>query len=140
MLLVHTRLGQSAIHGIGLFSDQFISKGTCVWSFTPGFDLLIAPDELGRLSAPALLQFRRYSYLDRVVRKYVLCFDDARFMNHSDAPNLDDTTPTTHEGLGVTLAGRDIEPGEELTCDYSAFDAEWGTYTLGPEDRDASEA
>lgn len=32
--------------------------------------------------------------------------------------------------MGVTIAARDIDAGEELTCDYAAFDAEWGTYSL----------
>ena len=38
MLLVKTRLGASAIHGIGLFADEFIPKDTVTWRFTPGLD------------------------------------------------------------------------------------------------------
>ncbi|MFW6079231.1 MAG: SET domain-containing protein [Gemmatimonadota bacterium] len=141
MLLVETRLAPSSIHGIGIFADRFIPEGTTVWAFVSGFDLVVDPDELSRLSEPARRQFRKYSYLDPHLRKYVLCFDDARFMNHADEPNLLDT-PTSAEGMGVTVAARDIEAGEELTCDYSTFDAEWGSYSLGEgngdEDRESA--
>ena len=37
--------------------------------------------------------------------------DDARFLNHDDEPNTDNSGP-------VTLAARDIAAGEEITCDY----------------------
>lgn len=47
----------------------------------------------------------------------VLCGDNARFMNHSFEPNCDD------DGGEFTTAARDIEAGEELTCDYRRFDA-----------------
>ncbi len=39
MLLVKTKLGLSKIHGIGLFADENIKKGTIIWKFTPDFDL-----------------------------------------------------------------------------------------------------
>jgi hypothetical protein len=38
MLLVKTKLGLSAIHGIGLFSEQLIPKGTPVLNIMSGFD------------------------------------------------------------------------------------------------------
>jgi hypothetical protein len=36
-------------------------------------------------------------------------------MNHSDAPNTD------FSNFALALARRDIEPGEELTCNYADF-------------------
>ena len=39
MLFVKTRLGESLLHGIGLFADEFIARHTVLWKFTPGFDL-----------------------------------------------------------------------------------------------------
>jgi len=42
---------------------------------------------------------------------YVLNCDNARFINHSDDPNTDNTTEFSY-------ALRDIQPGEEITCDY----------------------
>lgn len=135
MLLVRTRLGPSRIHGVGLFADEPIASGTVVWEFAPGFDLLVAPHALRALSEPAREQFRRYSYLDSKLGMYVLCFDDARFMNHSESPNLDDRS-VVRDGMGVTIAIGDIPAGAELTCDYSAFDAEWGSYSLSGDGKD----
>lgn len=31
MLLVKTKLGKSEIHGVGLFADEFIAKGTVIF-------------------------------------------------------------------------------------------------------------
>lgn len=52
---------------------------------------------------------------------YVLCADDARYMNHSDDPAARGDYGADPV-FGVDIAVRDIEPGEELTCDYTAFD------------------
>jgi uncharacterized protein len=121
MLLVDTELRPSPIHGTGVFSRQFIPAGAVVWTFAPGFDLEIDPPEVERLAPPARDQFLKYSYLDVFTGKYVLCFDDGRFFNHSDAPNvMDGATPETAQS---SVAIRDILPGEELTCDYRTFDA-----------------
>ena len=70
MLLVETKIGPSSVEGIGLFAGEFISKGTPVWKFAPGFDLEIDPNDLNQLSAPARKQFLRYSYLDPKTKKY----------------------------------------------------------------------
>lgn len=62
-----------------------------------------------------------YAYLDIQTGLYVLCADDARYMNHSDAPNIAgdyDQDPV----FGVDVAARDIDPGDEPTCDYRTFD------------------
>ncbi len=59
-----------------------------------------------------------YAYFDRVLEKYVLCGDNARFCNHSTAPNSGDD-PTN---ANATMAICDILPGEEIVCDYYSFD------------------
>ena len=50
MLLVNARADCSRIHGIGLIAQEFIPKGTRIWRFQPGFDLLIGAAELRSLS------------------------------------------------------------------------------------------
>ena len=45
---------------------------------------------------------------------------DARYFNHSEEPNTVDLDGPE----GPTVAARDIQPGEELTCDYRLFDAD----------------
>ena len=121
MLLVKTVRRTSSIHGIGLFADQTIPKGTPTWRFTPGIDVAIHPDLIDRIPEAARTQFLTYAYLDIRTGLYVLCADDARFMNHSDDPAVlgdYDQEPV----FGVDIAARDLQPGDELTCDYTTFD------------------
>jgi SET domain-containing protein len=123
MLLVKTYLDRSAIHGIGLFASEPIAAGTVIWRMSPTIDVQLAPPDIEALSRPARAQIEKYIYLDKVLRTYVLCGDDARFFNHSESPNCRDLPD---ERGGTTVAARDIAAGEELTCDYAAFDANFG--------------
>jgi len=120
MLLVKTYLDRSAIHGIGLFAAERIPKGTVIWRHSREIDLLLTAEEIAALHPAARVQIEKYTYLDRELGKFVLCGDDARFFNHSDAPNCHDIPDARG---GTTVAARDIEPGEELTSDYASFDA-----------------
>ncbi len=115
MLMVETKIGPSKISGIGLFADQFVPKGTTVWKYQEGFDLLLSKEDIEKLSDPAQKQFYNYAYLDKKYNTYMLCSDDARFFNHSDNFNCDEKTDD------ITTAIRDIEIGEELTVNYKDF-------------------
>jgi len=64
--------------------------------------------------------FSHYGYLDRNVKRIILCFDDARFVNHSDTPNV--ATDYAQDAYGLDAALRDIAAGEELTMDYGGFE------------------
>jgi SET domain-containing protein len=120
MLLVKTYLDKSSIHGIGLFAAQRIPRGTVIWRLHPPVDVLLTAEQLEALPEASRWQIEKYTYLDRMLGKFVLCGDDARFFNHADAPNCHDLP--SPEG-GSTVAARDIEAGEELTSDYASFDA-----------------
>jgi SET domain-containing protein len=128
MLLVKTKLDKSQIHGIGLFADEFIPGGSVIWEMNDTIDLSLSRNEIELLSDTSRDQVLKYSYLDRDSGRYVFCGDDARFFNHSDLPNCIDVAEGPNGGR--TLARRDIYPGEELTCDYSLFDAEFGHYSV----------
>jgi uncharacterized protein len=114
MLTVDARSGISPIQGIGLFAYEFIPKGTLLWVFAPGFDVVLTEEQLQALSPGAQRQARRYSYYDAAKGAYVLASDDARFCNHADDPNMGD------EG-DVCYATRDIQIGEEITWDYRPY-------------------
>ena len=120
MILVKTKIGPSKIHGIGLFADQFIAKGTLVQKFMPGFDSIIPESEIQKLSEPAREQFLKYAYKNKD-GQYILCFDDTRFLNHSDNPNLISNNRTEE----IDVAAQDIQKGEELTVNYKEFDADF---------------
>ncbi len=120
MLRVKTKLGVSKIEGIGLFADQFIPRDTVVWEFNPLIDLKLKEDEIATLAEGARQQVQKYSYRDELSGLYIFCGDDARFFNHEDEPNC--ASVTWGPFGGRTIAGRDIRPGEELTCNYRSFD------------------
>lgn len=118
MLLVHARVGPSKIHGLGLIASEFIPAGTAVWELCPGFDLELTEQQLSRLSPAAREQVLYYCDGDYNPARgvYTLSMDDARFTNHSDAPNT-----VTAEGGRTTVATCDIHPGDEITWDYRSW-------------------
>jgi SET domain-containing protein len=131
MLLVKTKLDVSHIHGIGLYADDFIAEGTIVWKFNPVIDIWLRKEEIEGLSCAAREQIEKYSYRAQHTGLYALCGDDARFFNHSADPNCFDICHSIEEDL--TIARRDIQKGEELTCDYALFDMDLveGIYKIG---------
>ncbi|HEY8402714.1 MAG TPA: SET domain-containing protein [Cytophagaceae bacterium] len=127
MLLVKTRIGQSTIEGIGLFADEFIPKGTVIWELTKGIDQLFDQGTMEVLKkARGFDSVGKYLFKSKVSGSYILCADDARFMNHTKYAN----TYSGPEDDAPTIALRDIHPGEEITCDYSTFDDNFETYTF----------
>ncbi len=116
MLLIKTKLSTSTIHGFGVVADQTVKKGAEIWRFQPGFDLETSTEEVAKLPEHARDWFSTYAYLDHRHEKYVLSFDNARFINHSETPNV--RPDYSKERHGVGIAQVDIEPGVELTIDY----------------------
>jgi SET domain-containing protein len=116
MLLVKTRLGQSPIHGIGLFANQFIPAGIETWRWEPAFDIERSKEEIDALPEHMREWFKQYAYLDFHVGSYLLCVDDARFINHSDDANV--CTDYSLNRYGIDFATRDIQLGEEITINY----------------------
>lgn len=126
MLLVKTKVASSPVHGLGLFADQFIPKGTRIWEFNASVDSRFDASRLEGLSEDEQDALLAHCYVNPGTNLYVLCGDDARYINHSDKPNAEDIG--YDEGLvngeGITIAARDIQPGEEILSNYKAFDAD----------------
>ncbi len=119
MLLVKTELKQSPIHGFGLFAAEWIPKNTTVWCLALAFDKIV---DCPLISAVAREFLQKYAYRDKYSNDLILCSDDARFINHSETPNL---KPGSWSSLsyGCDIALRDIRIGEEITIDYRLIDA-----------------
>ena len=115
MLLVRTELKPSNVHGLGVFAKEFIPKGTRVWEYREGFDYRVSREFVGMLPEPARSTLRHYSAFWG--GGYVISADDARFLNHSETPNL-----RTFAEPDIDVALRDIQVGEELFEDYREFD------------------
>jgi SET domain-containing protein len=123
MLLVKTKIKESEVHGIGLFADQFISKGTEIWRFTQGFDQKFTREQI--LGFPDLLQIYIYKYCWRSKKSKLYCFsaDNGKYFNHSKNQNVLSEYRHNEEEV-VTIAIKDIEIGEEILDDYSSFEDE----------------
>lgn len=123
MLLVRTKIKESKIHGIGLFANQFIPKGTEIWKFTSGFDQKFTREQI--LSFPDLLQIYIYKYCWRSKKSglYCLASDNGRYFNHSNNPNSLSEYRDNEEEV-VTVAVLDIQIGEEILDNYSSFECE----------------
>lgn len=121
-MLVPTRVAPSRIHGNGLVAVSHIPKGTPVWRFQPGFDQRFDTRAFSELPEIAQTHLRWFAYLSIEDGRWHLSGDHTCFMNHADQPNTGAVGGL--QGPVTTVALRDIAAGEELTCDYRAFDSE----------------
>ncbi len=102
--------------GSGVFATRPIPRGTITWARC-SLDRVIAPAEFERLPASSRALVHKYGYLDRT-RSWVLCWDLAKYVNHSCRPNC------LSPGYEFEIAVRDIRAGEQLTDDYGSLNLE----------------
>jgi SET domain-containing protein len=122
MMLVKTRVAPSGLHGLGLFAVEAIARGTPIWRFERGFDHDFSPDQVAALPPLAREHTRWFSFVHRDTGRVILSGDHACFINHSPNPNTG-AAPGAAPPV-TTVALRDIAAGEEITCNYFAFDAD----------------
>jgi hypothetical protein len=96
--------------GYGVVATRLIPKGTITWAGDV-LDQRFSPENVKRMSPKIKAIVDKYTFRDRT-GEYVLCWDHARFINHSFNANCITTA------YDFELAIRDIQPGEELTDDY----------------------
>jgi uncharacterized protein len=124
MLLVRTRIQPSNINGLGLFADEFIPKGTRILQYEPAFDRAYTDNEIQHLPQTVQEYLHHYSYFSTDLKKWILPFDNDRYVNHSNNPNTRvEPTLVSHGESGV-IALRDIYPGEEITLNYKDMEGE----------------
>ncbi|HEY6131156.1 MAG TPA: SET domain-containing protein-lysine N-methyltransferase [Halioglobus sp.] len=99
--------------GYGVFATEHIPRGTFLWVLDC-FDRILTPKEVGALQPMLRNVVDKYAY-QGADGDFVFCWDFGRYMNHSCEP--------TSRGVGdaFEVAIRDIEPGEELTCEYGTL-------------------
>ena len=114
MLMVETELRASPIHGIGVFLLEPVRKGQLIWRFDSRIDRVFSNAELDEMPEPLQRYLKTYSTLHKGLKLWVLCGDNGRHFNHSDAPN----TRSLGIAFGDDVAALDLEPGTELTSDY----------------------
>jgi SET domain-containing protein len=133
LLLCKTSLKASSIQGIGLFAEEVIPKGTVLWVYQEGLDLTFSEEELKSLSSPAVEQVMHHAYQCLESGNYILCGDNARFMNHSSSANTHSESNGLYQGQSVSSV--DIAIGDEITCDYFEFDKDAYRKLTGREKR-----
>lgn len=114
MLMVKTELRQSDIHGTGVFLLEPVRKGELIWRFDSRVDRVYSEDDLASLPEHMQHFLRTYSTWHEATRLWILCGDNGRHFNHSDAPN----TLSLGAGFGDDVAAEDLAEGTELTTNY----------------------
>lgn len=112
MMLVPTYLDRSEIHGLGVFAREFIARGVRIWELHPLLDVRLSPEEHAALPPVAYAEVEMHGFRPEANGPIYYEAMMGKYMNHSREPNTDFTALS----FGVTT--RDIQPGEELTCDY----------------------
>ncbi len=135
MMLIRTRVAPSTIHGMGLFTVEPVPAGTPVWRFEPGFDHDFSPAQFAALPLLAREHARWFCFVSKVDGHVILSGDHACFINHS--PDHNTGTPPNPEPPVTTVTLRDLAAGEEITCNYWAYDADT-SWKLGLVPRDAA--
>ncbi len=96
--------------GFGLVATKLIPKGTITW-VQDELDQVFEPDAPLYLKEAEKEMLEKYSFRNNE-GEHVLCWDFAKFVNHSFKSNCLSTA------YNFEIAIRDIQPGEELTDDY----------------------
>jgi uncharacterized protein len=102
--------------GHGVVATKFIPKGTITWALDK-LDRTFSKDQVHQMDQLYQDILDKYTYRNPE-GKYVLCWDNARFVNHSANSNCITTA------YDFEIAIRDIQPGEELTDDYGYLNVE----------------
>lgn len=98
--------------GYGVTATAPIPRGTITWVRDP-LDQRFAPPSVARMAELLRAALERYCYRE-LDGAYVLCWDHARFNNHSCQPSC--------RTVGdFDIAVRDIAAGEELTIEYATI-------------------
>ena len=99
--------------GWGVFATRAIPRGTIIWALDV-LDQRFSAAAIAAMPAYARAQVEKYTYVD-ARGDHVLCWDHARFFNHSCAANC------LSVGYEFEIAIQDIPAGAELTDDYGTL-------------------
>lgn len=123
MLVVKTKVKPSSIDGLGLYAEEEIRYGEIVEIVETDFSYKVFTQEQVDKFDELKRQYE-HDYTFKIGNNYYATIDLAKFMNHSDTPNLfwretiDEARPNV---IGYFFAVNDIKVGDELTVDYNMF-------------------
>lgn len=102
--------------GYGVVATKRIPKGTITWALDK-LDRTFTREQVRSMDPLYQKVLDTYTYRNPL-GNYILCWDNARFINHSSNSNC---VTTAYE---FEIAIRDIHPGEQLTDDYGYLNLE----------------
>jgi hypothetical protein len=111
MLLVKTTLKEIKGKGISLIADQEIKQGQAVYTRNSIIDIWIKKEDIPKEAKDF---FKTYA-VDKGGDSVLINIDNARFLNHSDKPNI------KWNGKN-SIALCKIHKGEEITINYHEID------------------
>jgi SET domain-containing protein len=121
MIHIKYKLKASELHGIGLFSDQHISKEDLIYTASPILDLNITQEQFDSLEQGEKDEILWWGFFDQPSQMWHVDFDVSKFVNHSTDGTI--TQNSSHDDAYL-IATRDITPGEELTQNYLEFESQ----------------
>ena len=104
------------IIGYGVVAKKLIPKGTITW-VQDELDQVFTPQRAAQVSPMMQQHLDTYWFTNGAGNK-ILCWDNAKFVNHSFNPSCMSTA------YDFEIAVRDIQPGEQLTDDYGYLNVE----------------
>lgn len=118
---IFIRIRPSKIHGVGIFAERAISKGTdpfrlhrpLEWVALENSEIVKLPKIVQKIIADFYAPDGKRVYIPK---NGLNVFDINFYINHSKTPNM-----KTADGGENFVAVRDIKGGEELTSDYSTY-------------------
>ena len=120
MFTIEVYIKESEGKGLGVFSKNFIPKGTIIWQFVEGFDTKTHIKNLDKLNDIQKKFIDKYFW--REEDYYYSSCDHSIFINHSFTPN------TMLDKDGNIITNCDINVGEEILENYNSFDLDFHSY------------
>lgn len=102
------------IIGYGVFATKFIPRGTILW-MRCDLDQELNIEDVAKMQPHCRQLVEKYSYID-AQGHFILSWDLGKYFNHSCNPSNVDLG-----GLDISIARRDIFPGDEITCEYGSL-------------------
>lgn len=121
MIHIKYKLDRSNKHGIGLFADENLKKGTLIYTASPLLDVNITNEQFNTLSDREKEEFQWWGFFDEPSQRWHVDFDVSKFINHSTEGTV---TQDKNHVEAYLVTSRDVEKGEELTQNYLEFESE----------------
>ena len=120
MFTIEVYIKESEGKGLGVFSKNFIPKGTIIWQFVEGFDIKIHMNELIKLNDIQKKFVDKYFWRENDY--YYSSCDHSIFQNHNSNSN------SIPDKNGDMVAKCDINIDEEIVTNYNDFDLDFDLY------------